>query len=161
MNRLARILVVIPLLGVRTAAALDPERQLSEFAHRLWGGNYGIPTGVMALAQTKDGYLWIASERASTGLMESGRSPSSLTRDPSYPRPASEACSPPGMVGCGWAGAEASAFFRGDVHQLRRFRGVASRMGVGAGRGSERQDLGCFRGRAPLPRRRSVAHRRQ
>ena len=60
---MARILLVIALLGVRTAAALDPERQLSEFAHRVWGDNYGIPTGVMALAQTKDGYLWIASER--------------------------------------------------------------------------------------------------
>jgi hypothetical protein len=33
---LAQILVVIALLGVRTAAALDPERQLSEIAHGLF-----------------------------------------------------------------------------------------------------------------------------
>jgi len=49
MDRLARILVVVALLGVRTAAALDPERQLSEFAHRVWGGNYRIPTGARYL----------------------------------------------------------------------------------------------------------------
>jgi signal transduction histidine kinase/ligand-binding sensor domain-containing protein len=49
----------------RLAFAIDPTEYLSELHHTQWTTREGAPPGVSALAQTQDGYLWIASE---TGL---------------------------------------------------------------------------------------------
>jgi signal transduction histidine kinase/ligand-binding sensor domain-containing protein len=63
MSRLARVLVILVLLGVRTALALDPDRHITELAHRVWDRKSGVPADIYALAQTTDGYLWIGSLR--------------------------------------------------------------------------------------------------
>lgn len=47
------------------ALALDTERSVFELHHTAWGAEDGAPTGVAALAQTADGYLWVGT---STGL---------------------------------------------------------------------------------------------
>jgi len=61
MSGFARVLGVLVLLGVRTALALDPDRHITELAHRVWGSASGVPGDVDALAQTSDGYLWIGT----------------------------------------------------------------------------------------------------
>jgi len=42
------------------AAALDPQKSITQFYHRAWGNAEGIEQ-VNAIAQTKDGYFWIAT----------------------------------------------------------------------------------------------------
>lgn len=58
---LTQVLVVAGLLGVQSALAVDPERHISELAHRTWGSKDGAPAYTVGLAQTEDGYLWLAS----------------------------------------------------------------------------------------------------
>ena len=41
--------------------ALDRHRTISQFHHTGWTVADGAPSGVHALAQTTDGYLWLAS----------------------------------------------------------------------------------------------------
>jgi signal transduction histidine kinase len=52
-------------VGLGTAAhASDPERALSQYIRDRWGSERGFPGGqVHAIAQTADGYLWIAAEK--------------------------------------------------------------------------------------------------
>ena len=46
------------------AAAIDPERAMSQYLREQWGSERGFPGGpVHAIAQTADGYLWIAAEK--------------------------------------------------------------------------------------------------
>jgi signal transduction histidine kinase/ligand-binding sensor domain-containing protein len=50
------------LLWCGCAAALSPELTIKELHHTAWGPGQGAPLGgAVALAQTNDGYLWIAS----------------------------------------------------------------------------------------------------
>jgi signal transduction histidine kinase/ligand-binding sensor domain-containing protein len=50
-------------LFIVSAAALDPSRQISQYAHTAWRIQDGFFTGTpQAIAQTKDGYLWIGTE---------------------------------------------------------------------------------------------------
>ena len=44
-----------------TAFALNSDRTIAQFAHTAWGPKDGAPTQVTALAQSADGYLWLAS----------------------------------------------------------------------------------------------------
>jgi signal transduction histidine kinase/ligand-binding sensor domain-containing protein len=52
------------LLGSpRSAAALDPHRALDQYIHDAWTSEDGLPqNSVRAIAQTKDGYLWLGTE---------------------------------------------------------------------------------------------------
>src|SRR5438067_1895697 len=44
--------------------ALDPSKALTQYVHRSWGTQNGLPQiSAMALAQTADGYLWIGTQR--------------------------------------------------------------------------------------------------
>jgi hypothetical protein len=44
------------------ARALDPDRDIHQLAHRSWGAREGYPGRSQALAQTRDGFLWIGSD---------------------------------------------------------------------------------------------------
>jgi len=48
------------LLSCR-ASALSLDLKVSQFYHSAWTAKEGAPTGVVSLAQTSDGYLWIAA----------------------------------------------------------------------------------------------------
>jgi PAS domain S-box-containing protein len=48
---------------VTTASALNPDRDIHQFAHRSWGEKEGYPGGAQDLAQTTDGFLWIATDK--------------------------------------------------------------------------------------------------
>ncbi len=54
-------LAIAALLWCGCAAALNPDLTIKELHHTAWGPSQGAPLGgVVALAQTNDGYLWIA-----------------------------------------------------------------------------------------------------
>jgi len=44
-----------------TASALDPHRLISQYAHTVWKVQDGFPRGPNVIAQTTDGYIWIAA----------------------------------------------------------------------------------------------------
>ncbi len=54
--------LVVVLLCCLDAAALDPARRLTQYRHDLWTVENGLPQeSVNAIAQTSDGYLWLAT----------------------------------------------------------------------------------------------------
>jgi ligand-binding sensor domain-containing protein/signal transduction histidine kinase len=57
-------LVVVSLFSRSgQALALDPQRELSQFAQEVWSTENGLPQNtVHAIIQTTDGYVWIATE---------------------------------------------------------------------------------------------------
>jgi ligand-binding sensor domain-containing protein len=56
------ILVILLTFG-REANALDPHKSIAQYAHEVWSTKNGLPeTDVMAILQTKDGYLWVGTE---------------------------------------------------------------------------------------------------
>jgi ligand-binding sensor domain-containing protein len=55
--------LLIALLGIRTALALDPERHISEIGDRSWSSKDGAHTNVSSIAQSIDGFLWLANSR--------------------------------------------------------------------------------------------------
>lgn len=50
------------LLCAQFVHALDPQRQIAQFHHTAWTVKQGAPGQVTALAQTTDGYLWLATQ---------------------------------------------------------------------------------------------------
>lgn len=64
-RRLSWLVATLVLLCVaHTAAAIDPNRDLSQYIRDQWGSAKGFPGGqVYAISQTSDGYLWIGAEK--------------------------------------------------------------------------------------------------
>ncbi|MDB6045485.1 MAG: putative two-component system sensor kinase [Gammaproteobacteria bacterium] len=52
---------VAALLLSWRACALSPDLRITQFYHSAWMAKEGAPTATEALAQTRDGYLWIGS----------------------------------------------------------------------------------------------------
>ena len=50
-------------IACTVASALDRDRNINQFYYSFWSAKDGAPSGISTLAQTKDGYLWIGSER--------------------------------------------------------------------------------------------------
>lgn len=58
-----QLLVVLLLLASARAQALLPERAISQYGHRVWTTEQGLPqNSVFAIRQTRDGYLWLATQ---------------------------------------------------------------------------------------------------
>jgi len=65
------------------AAALDPHRLISQYAHTVWRIQDGFPQAAEVITQTKDGYIWIA---AGGGLIRfDGVSMAPVASQPSFP----------------------------------------------------------------------------
>ncbi|HME09522.1 MAG TPA: two-component regulator propeller domain-containing protein [Bryobacteraceae bacterium] len=48
----------------RSASAIDPNRDLSQYIRDAWGAEKGFPDrSVVSIAQTSDGYLWIGTDK--------------------------------------------------------------------------------------------------
>ncbi|WP_372018145.1 sensor histidine kinase [Pseudoxanthomonas sp. 10H] len=58
----ASFLLLGLLLAPAGARALDPARHIAQFHHTAWTVKEGAPGGITALAQTGDGYLWLATQ---------------------------------------------------------------------------------------------------
>lgn len=52
--------LVMTAAGIQ-AAALDPPQPLNQMYHTAWTGRAGLPGMVAAIAQTRDGYLWVGT----------------------------------------------------------------------------------------------------
>jgi ligand-binding sensor domain-containing protein len=61
-ERCAAVLVLMATVCVG-AFALDRDRSIAQFYYTFWSEKDGAPSEISALAQTKDGYLWIGSAR--------------------------------------------------------------------------------------------------
>ena len=58
-----KLLIPVLLLCAGGAGGLDPERSSGDFARRAWQTDSGLPQNtVHAVAQTQDGYVWVATE---------------------------------------------------------------------------------------------------
>ena len=45
------------------AAALDPEKFVTQYTHQAWRTDEGLPqNSIQAIAQTADGYLWLGTQ---------------------------------------------------------------------------------------------------
>ena len=61
-----RVLPILLFLCAETLLALDPARTLTQYVHRIWTVQQGLPTGtIYDVWQTHDGFLWLATQ---TGL---------------------------------------------------------------------------------------------
>src|SRR5579864_6105793 len=60
--------VLLAALGLPdTALGLDPSRGLTQYVHRIWQSQQGLPQGgILQVFQTRQGYLWLATQ---TGLV--------------------------------------------------------------------------------------------
>src|ERR1044071_8518233 len=58
-----KLLIPVLLLCAGRAGGLDPGRAATEFARRAWQTDSGLPQNtVHSIAQTRDGYVWVATE---------------------------------------------------------------------------------------------------
>ena len=62
-RRIFTSLACIALLSAGSAQALDPNRTLTQYAHRIWGEEEGLfqPT-IYSISQTRDGFLWLGTQ---------------------------------------------------------------------------------------------------
>ena len=64
LRRFAILLGTIGLLPINAALAMDPDRALSQYIRDRWEKSRGFVGGqVYGITQTRDGYLWIATEK--------------------------------------------------------------------------------------------------
>lgn len=57
------VVLALALTGIAEAWALDPHKSLTQYVHDSWSTEDGLPSsGLVTLAQTRDGYLWIGSD---------------------------------------------------------------------------------------------------
>src|SRR5580704_12506889 len=63
-----RVLVPVFLIcAAGTLLALDPSRTLTQYVHRIWTVQQGLPTGtIYDIWQAHDGFLWLGTQ---TGLV--------------------------------------------------------------------------------------------
>lgn len=59
MRRLATVAVALCISAA--AVALDPARSIQQMYHRAYTSADGLPSGITAITQTTDGYLWVGS----------------------------------------------------------------------------------------------------
>ena len=61
-----RTLLLLSLCAT-SLLALDPNRTLTQYVHRIWTVQQGLPTGtIYDIWQTRDGYIWLGTQ---TGLV--------------------------------------------------------------------------------------------
>src|ERR1041385_5712516 len=59
------VLVVAAATWPNLVYALDPSRTLSQYVHRIWQVQQGLPqASIYAIVQTHDGYLWLGTQTA-------------------------------------------------------------------------------------------------
>ncbi len=52
------------LFAAGAATALDPAKAITQYAHQVWKTDQGLPqNSIQAILQTRDGYLWLGTER--------------------------------------------------------------------------------------------------
>jgi ligand-binding sensor domain-containing protein len=63
----AAVLLLLAAVLPKVAFGLDPGRKLTQYVHRIWQTQQGLPAGgILQIFQTREGYLWLATQ---TGLV--------------------------------------------------------------------------------------------
>ena len=63
MNRFVVASMLLVLSSARASASLDPADAITQYVQANWRTQSGLPeNSVMAIAQTRDGYLWLGTE---------------------------------------------------------------------------------------------------
>jgi signal transduction histidine kinase/ligand-binding sensor domain-containing protein len=63
MQRLPRAFLAAAFLCASPAIALTPDRELTQYVHRIWQTQQGLPDGaIVRILQDPTGYLWLATE---------------------------------------------------------------------------------------------------
>src|ERR1700730_9174505 len=82
--------LIIPFALAAPVYALRPQKSDTQFTHTGWSAEDGIPGPVRAIAQTRDGYLWLATEAGLyrfDGLRFAPYEPSRSSHTPRPPGP--------------------------------------------------------------------------
>src|SRR4051794_1038720 len=60
--------ILLAIIASRTAYGLDPDRRLTQYVHRIWQSQQGLPQAatISSIRQDTDGYLWLGTQ---TGLV--------------------------------------------------------------------------------------------
>src|SRR5579871_5883549 len=62
-RRVSAYAIVVCLLGVPPAFALNPHRAITQYTRTVWTQEHGLPQDtIRAITQTKDGYLWLGTD---------------------------------------------------------------------------------------------------
>jgi len=57
------MVLLFAILAAVPARSLDPQKTIAQYAHEVWTTKNGLPEAdVMAILQTRDGYVWVGSE---------------------------------------------------------------------------------------------------
>lgn len=57
------LVLLVTIAAATPAASLDPHKTITQYAHEVWTTKNGLPEAdVMAILQTRDGYVWVGSE---------------------------------------------------------------------------------------------------
>jgi len=59
---IGRLLCFLNLLACTSSFGLSIDRGISQFMHTAWTAKDGAPSGVVSMAQTTDGFLWLGTE---------------------------------------------------------------------------------------------------
>ena len=60
----ASVLALSGILLAEAARGLDPRKAITQYAHQVWKTDQGLPqNSIQAILQTKDGYIWLGTER--------------------------------------------------------------------------------------------------
>jgi len=55
--------VILTCLALHAAWALDPHKSLTQYSHKVWTQQDGLPQDtIRSVTQTSDGYLWIGTD---------------------------------------------------------------------------------------------------
>lgn len=119
------ILILACMLPVgHAAAAEDDSRGTAEFDHAYWKARDGLPGQVSALAQTTDGFLWMATGRTLYRFDGTTFEPFRLPDGERFPRVRALAAHPDGSL---WAGLDLGGLVRiheGKTHRFAEDAGV-------------------------------------
>ncbi|HSP69160.1 MAG TPA: two-component regulator propeller domain-containing protein, partial [Bryobacteraceae bacterium] len=121
--------LLLMALSMPHAFGLDPNRKLTQYVHRIWQTQQGLPQGaILQIFQTREGYLWLATQ---TGLVRFDGVRFQQAEDilPGAPANAWIRAAAEDPRGNLWLGSNESGLFRlgpGGVNQYTTAQGLPS-----------------------------------
>ena len=83
-----RFLVALAIIMGTPAWGLDPKVAITQYGHQVWTTADGLPhNSIRAIAQTPDGYLWVATERLPLARQINPRPPTTADSTQNTPAP--------------------------------------------------------------------------
>jgi len=109
LRRFAAVALAWQALALPLAGLANDNRDLSDFEHAEWKARHGLPGQVSELAQTRDGYLWLASGQTLFRFDGVSFEPVRTSVGDAFPRVLALAAHPDGSL---WAGMQHGGMLR-------------------------------------------------